>query len=302
MLCNLLPHSRYPKPAASPQPLTKMATPVCTQALLPNNSMAPDVPSNLTIRTLLLSPVSLNASLHLPALFKLINHCFNVSHNSKGRSLLPSSPTSRLKTHNQLSEEIGPDAFTIIMLAQDTSTQVRGEEIGKREGDGDTVIATASAKPYVPPEPYNNEAGIGETSEKLFKRQPGGDKAFAAYAELPKWEILCMCVEPTLQGRGIAGQLMGLTVEEIKRRVVEGTGEAQESKMGQKNVYGEDRNGTKEKAKGEVLLMLSSMQELNESYYAKRGWQTTGVRRFPPGTLGSRDGFGVVEMMKVVSL
>ena len=188
------------------------------------------------------------------------------------------------------------------MLAQDTSTQVHGEIKGKREGNRDTVIATASAKPYVPPEPYNNEAGIGEASEKLFKRQPGTDNALAAYAELPKWEILCMCVEPTLQGRGIAGQLMGLTVEEIKRRVVEGTKEAQESENAQKDINGEDRNGTDEKAKGEVLLMLSSMQELNEAYYAKRGWQTTGVRRFPPGTMGSRDGFGVVEMMKVVSL
>ena len=188
------------------------------------------------------------------------------------------------------------------MLAQNTSSPVHGEEKGQREGGGDTVIATASAKPYVPPEPYNNEAGTGEAGEKIFKRQPGTDNALAAYAELPKWEILCVCVEPTLQGRGIAGQLMGLTVEEIKRRVVEGIKEAQESKMGKKNVNGENRNGTKEKAKSEVLLMLSSMQELNEAYYAKRGWQTTGVRRFPPGTLGSRDGFGVGEMMKVVRL
>lgn len=48
--------------------------------------------------------------------------------------------------------------------------------------------------------------------------------------------------------------------------------------------------------------MLSSMQELNETYYAKRGWTTTGVRRFQPGTMGSRDGFGVVEIMKIVDL
>lgn len=279
-----------------------MATPTYIPALHPNTTTVPHVPSNLATRTLLLAPVSLNASLHLPALFRLINHCFSVSHNSRGRSLLPHSPTIRLKTHIQLSEEIGPDGFTIITLAQDTSTQVYGEEDGKSEGKGDTVIATASAKPYIPPKPYNNEAGLEQAIVKLFKRQPDTDNALAAYAELPKWEILCMCVEPTLQGRGIAGQLMGLIVEEIKRRVVDGTGEAQESKMGQKNVNGEDHNHTQEKRKGEVLLMLSSMQELNESYYAKRGWQTTGVRRFPPGTMGSRDGFGVVEMMKVVSL
>ena len=193
------------------------------------------------------------------------------------------------------------------MLAQDTSTHVHGE------GEGGTVIATASAKPFIPPVTDNNKSEEVKASEKVFKRQPGTDTALAAYAELPKWEILCTCVEPTLQGRGIAGKLLGLTIEEIKRRVMESKDEGHGRRHGgdgELNGEGEthqmdeeaDADETKEEAKGEVLLMLSSMQELNESYYAKRGWQTTGVRRFPPGTLGSRDGFGVVEMMKVVSL
>ena len=201
------------------------------------------------------------------------------------------------------------------MLAQDTSTRAHGEGRGegKQEGNGDRVIATASAKPYIPPKPDNNEAGGEKRSEKLFKRQPGTDNALAAYAELPKWEILCMVVEPTLQGRGIAGLLMGLMIEEIKRRVVQNEegghergygGDGRVNSKGKNdrgNVKGEV-DGRKEKGKGEVLLMLSSMQELNESYYAKRGWETTGVRRFPPGTMGSRDGFGVVEMMKIIPL
>ena len=290
------------------------------------STTTPALPANLTTRTQLLSPVSLNASPHLPALFKLINHCFNISHNPPGHSYLPYSPTSRLEIHIQLSEEIGPDGFTIIMLAQDTSTQVHGEEAeegeeGKQEGKSDTVIATASAKPYIPPAPNNNdEAGREETaSEKLFKRQPSTDNALAAYAALPKWEILCMVVEPTLQGRGIARQIMGLTIEEIRRRVVEEPKRGYDGDGGMNgrekidrggNGKGDDDNdddsGRKEKEKkrekGEVLLMLSSMQELNETYYAKRGWEKSGVRRFPPGTMGSRDGFGVVEMMKVVSV
>lgn len=199
------------------------------------------------------------------------------------------------------------------MLAQDSSAQVHGEGEGKQEGRSDTVIATASAKPFIPPERHNKESGREPASEKLFKRQPDTDNALAAYAGLPKWEIICTCVEPTLQGRGIAGQLMDLTIEEVKRRVVESKDGGHERRHGgDGEMNGEGTNHQKneeavadkmkEKAKGELLLMLSSMQELNESYYAKRGWQTTGVRRFPPGTMGSRDGFGVVEMMKVVSL
>ena len=131
-----------------------------------------------------------------------------------------------------------------------------------------------------------------------------------------------MVVEPTLQGRGIAGQLMGLTIEEIKRRVRQGGAEegGQEGEYegdgGMEREGGNDRagrggddddveEGGEEKEKGkntEILLMLSSLQELNESYYQKRGWSTTNIRRFPKGTMGSQDGFGVVEMMKVIPL
>ena len=45
--------------------------------------------------------------------------------------------------------------------------------------------------------------------------------------------------------------------------------------------------------------MLSTMREMNE---AKRGFIMTAVRRFGTGTLGSRDGFGAVEMMQWVDL
>ena len=141
------------------------------------------------------------------------------------------------------------------------------------------MMAPASAKPYASPKAA---AANGERSESLFKRQPGTDRELEKYKALPKWEVLVIVVEPELQGRGIAGQLMGMTVEEIQRRCV---------------------TDPKGKASGKVMLMLSSMQELNETYYdAKRGWTTTGVRRFQPGTMGSRDGFGVFEMMKIVDL
>ena len=295
----------------------------------PSSSNAPPtLPPHLTTHIHLLSPLTLNASPHLPALFALINHCFNISHNPPGHSYLPFSPTSRLKTHTQLSEETGPDGFTIIMLAQDTSvsTQVpssssSSSEEQKEEPKSNTVIATASAKPYIPPAAnHNNNAG----SEKLFKRQPGTDNALAAYAELPKWEILCMVVEPRLQGRGIAGHLMSLIIQEIKRRVrmmenetendhVRGGGKGgdddeNDEERGKEGGFDEAKEGgyeggkRKGKGKGEVLLMLSSLQELNESYYQKRGWSTTNIKRFPKGTMGSQDGFGVVEMMKIIPL
>ncbi|KAK0513403.1 hypothetical protein JMJ35_004389 [Cladonia borealis] len=290
---------------------------------MPPSTAPPSLPPNLTTHTQLLSPISLNASPYLPALFKLLNHCFDISHNPPGHSYLPHSSTSRLKTYTQLSEEIGPDGFTIIMLAQDTSTQAHSLS-SSEERKQETVIATASAKPYTPPRPSssNNNSSPGKKEEEnnekaseLFKRQPGTDTdaALAAYAELPKWEILCMVVEPGLQGRGIAGQLMDLIIQEIEHRVRgaeknkgggkgegEGEGEGEGKGMGG-NGHGDEREGGK-KEKTEILLLLSTLLEINQSYYQKRGWETSNIRNFPPGTMGSRDGFGVVEMMKVVRL
>ncbi len=46
--------------------------------------------------------------------------------------------------------------------------------------------------------------------------------------------------------------------------------------------------------------MLSTMQDVNETYYLKRGFKTMDVKTFPPGTQGSRDGFSVAEMVKVL--
>ena len=53
--------------------------------------------------------------------------------------------------------------------------------------------------------------------------------------------------------------------------------------------------------KKQIVLYLSTMQELNEGYYLRRGWTTTGLRRFDGGDVpGSPDGFGIVEMVKVL--
>lgn len=79
---------------------------------------------------------------------------------------------------------------------------------------------------------------------------------------------------------------MEMTVRENRRRV------AAESVVLEEDGWVGER--------GKIVLLLSTMQELNEGYYAKRGWKATVLRRFPPGTMGSRDGFGVIEMMKII--
>lgn len=98
-----------------------------------------------------------------------------------------------------------------------------------------------------------------------------------------------MAVDPLLQGRGLATEFMNLTIDEIKRRC-------------RSNLRSIISNSSEENGKGKLMLLLSTMQNLNEGYYLRRGWTTTETRSFPPGTMGSRNGFSVVEMFKSVDL
>ena len=242
------------------------------------------------------TPSSLLTSPHLPALFSLINHCFDHGHNKDGRSLLPPSDLARLQTHDQLGEEVGPDGFIFIMLQQQPSPQAgdlekeayqHAKEKGFISPQGNQrVIGSASAKPYKIPKEIKKLGGAAE----LFKRLPPSASENQNDDDTPQWEILAMVVDPALQGRGLASHFLNLTIDEIKRRCRSSSAEA--------NV---DEKDEREKKK-EVMLLLSTMAILNETYYAKRGWTTTSSKSFPKGTGGSRDGFSVVDMYRRVEL
>ena len=263
--------------------------------------MAPDY-SSLELHT----PSSLIGSPHLPALFKLINSSFNHCHNKDGFSFFPWSETTRLQTFEQLGEEVGSDGFTLIMLMKDTpstsadsNAKTRQTE-GFRSPDGQRVIGTASAKPYTP---TKAGSGSGDASHHFFKRPPPDPSE--DNDTTPKWELLAMAVDISLQGKGLASQLMNLTIDEIKRRCGSGLRETSLSKRGLIATPPDEEYGEKTVAAangGKVKLLLSTMRILNEGYYAKRGWTATNYKSFPPGTMDSRDGFEVVDMYKNVDL
>ena len=90
-----------------------------------------------------------------------------------------------------------------------------------------------------------------------------------------RWELLAFGTDVSLMGQGLAGQLTELTNAEIRRRAAA-------------------------EGKTKIVLMLSTMRDVNEPYYLKRGYKTMSVKTFPPGTQGSKDGFSVAEMVKVL--
>ena len=228
---------------------------------------------------------------------------------------------------------MGLGGFTWLLLeggGDEGDADENGEEGGR-------VVGTASARPWGEKEGKDKGAEVGsvermvvqngesdkekpphetnyDDASKLFKRQPSTTHESEQHPGMPKWEILVTVVAPELQGRGLAALLAEKTEGEIRRRVkVERAARAGRAKgvdEGERGEGGErvegDRGAVnwneqgKDKEDGKIMLLLSTMQELNEHYYAKRGWVTTGVQRFGPGTMGSRDGFGVVEMGRVI--
>jgi len=225
--------------------------------------MSPTYP----LTTLILPSPSLSQSPHLPALAALLNRTFTHTHvHGAGYEILPAS-VGRLQKPEQLASELGDEGFCIIAF----SAAVGGRMVG-----------TASAKPY---HAEKAREGAGGEVNLMFKRPPAANKESGKAVtvakddeELPAWELLAMAVEPELQGKGISTQLLELTLDEIKRRVAE-RGESVE---------------------GPTRVLVSTMKELTEGYYQKKGWETTEERRFAPGTAGSGTGFAVVEMVRII--
>ena len=219
--------------------------------------------------TILLNSPELSKSPYLDPLKVLLDEVFCWCHTKAipGKELLPASVRRLESGPQQLVSEIGPNGFCIIMF---------DGEVGRR------IIATASAKPYKP-----TKSGVTHGSEvnMLFKRKPeeesnnkdtmDAEVVGSDVENQSRWELLAFATDVKLMGQGIAGHLTEMTHAEIRKRAAA-------------------------EGKTKVVLMLSTMKEVNEPYYLKRGYKTMNVRTFQPGTSGSRDGFSVAEMVKVL--
>ncbi|KAL8753121.1 MAG: hypothetical protein Q9184_005515 [Pyrenodesmia sp. 2 TL-2023] len=218
----------------------------------------------------------------LSPLTALINLCYSVSHTSRPQGNYLPYEYPRLATSTSLIDELGKDGFIFILTAQTPDGQQK-------------LIASASAKPFRQLD--HHELVEGSELRTSFKRRaaaPGLDPAspseppqatersanreavdsMKVERELPKWEIICNVVHPEYQKRGIAGQMYEALVKEMRSRA---------SPQGDRDVH----------------LVITTMKELNEAYYQKRGFVTTDERRIEKGVGGSELGFSIVEMEKI---
>lgn len=238
--------------------------PISPNSSIPLSFPGPTI-NNLPTTIKLFSPTQLATSPLLPALSALINKAFaSQGHIKNGKIVVPSQ---RLAYEGQLLDELsaGTGTFTYVVCFA-----------GKgREGE---VIGTASAKRYL-----GNEGGAvvqgvtsaGEAVKNTFTR-------FGPVAEgREMWELSTMAVDPGLQRQGLAGHLMRITEAEVRNR------------FAAFNREGETRR---------LVMALTTIKQVNEAFYARRGFVKDYEVEYPVGHIGSETGFTIIHMSREIPL
>ena len=228
--------------------------------------------------SIILDSSSLAKSDYLTPLAELLNDAYSNGHvHGSDKQLLPKETLRLQSGPQQLVDEMGSDGFCVMLL----------EDPGSKEAGLKKILASGCAKPF-----KQSVEGVthGSATNMMFKRAPASPTSPTEIEDpgVSKWELLAFGTDLGYQGQGLAGQITKLVCTDIKRRVDEAA-KALGSVNG--NLSGTNRTP-------KIVLLLTTMQELNEEYYKRRGWTTTKTMRYAPGVGGSRDGFGIVEMMK----
>lgn len=219
----------------------------------PEPTSFPGPPVNSRPTTVaLLSPQQLRHSPLYPSLFQVINFAFDGGHKKEGLFLVNSK---RLRSDTQLFDELSnaPGTFTYIIYYTGTND----------------VIGTASGKRYLGRvkvvEKDYDEATARANTWKRFGPVPDGTSA---------WELSTMAVDPSLQRQGLAGYLMRITEDEIKRRFnALAAGEAEG-----------------EKRPTRLVTMITTIKERNFEFYSRRGFVEDYEMRYEKGWFDSDNG------------
>ena len=192
----------------------------------------------------------------IPGLHDLINDAFAGSHSRSGAM---SAKEPRLQSHGQLVQELsGPGMFTYVITYTGT----------------DTAIGVASAKRYKSISSPPAELGI---QKRAFTRIGASEPNTLGF------ELSSMAVSPSLQRQGLAGFLMTLVEEEVKRRFLITRAETGPPDLG-------------------LVMLLTTIKQINAEFYTRRGYSLDYETVHEAGFLGSENGFSVAHMSKKVAL
>ncbi|KAK5123001.1 hypothetical protein LTR85_003567 [Meristemomyces frigidus] len=237
----------------------------------------------------LYEPAQLAKSPAIPALYHVINRAFSESH--AGTGVLPAS-IDRLDSPEQFLQQVGNDPGTFVYIITWTGT--------------DEPIATVGAHRYVTPVVIS-DVGSGKQGStfkrvhlpKAPRREIEGREAWhqrvqspttsPADAGMETWELKTMAVDTKLQGQGLASYLMKLVDEEVKRRF-------------RATLLAESTDEQMYAARRQFHMVLTTLKECNETFYARRGYMHDYETAHEPGFLGSPTGFHVLHMSKILEV
>ncbi|KAK4952964.1 hypothetical protein LTR10_008668 [Elasticomyces elasticus] len=179
-----------------------------------------------------------------------------------GHAKLGFPNVDRLPNEKDYLDQVGTDAGTFVYIIS--------------WSDSGEPIATAGAHHYVEGVLVATDSGGDERS--CFTRMRLPAKAEGEGQEV--WELKLMAVAVPCSGKGLASYLMKLADEEVKRRSLRAGGRKQD---GQK-----------------LWMVLTTIKEINEGFYARRGYAHDYETTHGPGHMGTPNGFHVVHMSKVL--
>ncbi|KAL8701626.1 MAG: hypothetical protein Q9201_004811 [Fulgogasparrea decipioides] len=197
----------------------------------------------------------------------------------------------RFEQPQDFEEEMGPTGVTFIQYAS-ISPQPEGS---------DRIIATAGCKPW------SSVLMLDERVERMRKEREAREKSTPKGQELsansfytkehedqlvqqlekvgpmvhndgqddvPRWEVMTVCVHPDWQKQGLADQLLNRVAEEVGSQV----------RMSGKGP--------------EFKLMVRVLKEVNEKYWLRKGFKPVGEKFFEPGLFGTKTGFHIMDLSR----
>lgn len=222
-------------------------------------------------------------------LWQFANDVFNES--LRQRPDLGFNKGKRFEQPQDFLEEMGPNAITFIQYGRKPQALD-----GKAE-----IIATAGCKPWHIALKLEERVERMREERRAKERESAQDRGRSdqgfytkehedqllkqlekvgpmehsdGQEDVPRWEVMTVCVHPDWQKQGLAEKLLDTVRKEVSSQV---------------------------KAQGKVprfKLMVRTMKEINEKYWLSKGFKPVGEKFFEPGLFGSPTGFHITDFTR----
>lgn len=223
----------------------------------------------LITQVVILDPLRVDQADYHDDLICLINAAFRTA---KSRTNILNEEI-RIPLDTQFSQHVstGLGAFVLVLQAHQADGRNR-------------ILATVSArcraiKPVQDLASQPAQHGQPLTADAVFSRFEIGH---ARDPTVVFWEMKLLAVDPTVQRKGLAGWLVNAVEEEIVRRCAQ--------------------SDLQHKAIMHVVVLLTTIRELNGEFYRKRGYLYDSERHYEAGVLNSEGAFTVVHMSKKMAV